>query len=101
MREFKVGWYTPIYNYRVLVIQEPNFFLAIDDCVESPSVIAVSILDEEGPVYSNQPITGPYVMIDTYTYETQAHTQRTIPLVVSLKHYEMIKNTEKKLEHDA
>ena len=98
MRQFKIGYYTPIYNYQVMDILEPNFFLAIGGSSDKPSVIAVSVLDEEGPFYNHQLVEGPYVMIDTFSYETQAHSQMTVPLVVSLKHYQMLKNTEKQLE---
>lgn len=93
--EFRIDWYTPVKNYKVIQILDPNFFLAVDDAVVRPSVMAVSIPDEEGPVYDGQKIEGLYVMIDTYTYETVSGENKTVPLVVSIHHYEDIKYTEK------
>jgi len=95
--EFKEGWYTVVRNYHIMDIEEPNFFLAVGEESYGPRVIAVSILPEEGPVYNGKKVRGPYVMIDTYSYKTTGGGVNTVPLVVSLKHYEQIKNVEKML----
>ena len=91
---FKEGWYTVVRNYNVVYMEEPTFFLAVDEDGAGLKAIAVSILPEEGPVHVGKKISGPYVMIDTYTYKTKAGGVNVVPLVVSLKHYEMLRNTE-------
>ncbi len=78
-------------------IEEPTFFLAVGEESFGPSVIAVSILPEEGPVYNGKKVRGPYVMIDTYSYKTTGGGVKTVPLVVSLNHYVKMKNIEKTL----
>lgn len=95
---FKEGWYTVVRNYNVVYMEEPTFFLAVDEGGAGLKAIAVSILPEEGPVHVGKKISGPYVMIDTYTYKTKAGGVNVVPLVVSLKHYEMLRNTEDSLE---
>ena len=98
--EFRMEWYTPIRNYTVLQIQDPNFFLAVDDASVRPSVIAVSISNELGPVYEGQKLHGIYVMIDTYTYETRSNETKTVPLVMPIKDYENLKYEEKMLKKE-
>ena len=98
--EFRLEWYTPIRNYTVLQIQDPNFFLAVDDASVRPSVIAVSISNELGPVYEGQKLHGIYVMIDTYTYETRSNETKTVPLVMPIKDYENLKYEEKMLKKE-
>ena len=78
--EFKVGYSTWIFEYTVFQRLEP--------------IIAVRA--HEGfkyyPFYDDQLISGKYVMVDTYTYETVPDFrgrvfERTVPLVIPLEEY--------------
>lgn len=96
--QFRIGRYTPVSRYTVLQVQDKNFCLAIDDAVVQPSVIAITMSDENEPVYEGQKLHGLYVMIDTYTYETKSEEKKTVPLVTPIKDYEEMQYTERMLE---
>ena len=90
--EFKVGYSTWIFEYTVFQRLEPGFCLVQSSF--SDQIIAVRA--HEGfkyyPFYDDQLISGKYVMVDTYTYETVPDFrgrvfERTVPLVIPLEEY--------------
>ena len=96
-QNFKVGWYTLANGYVVERVYDPNFCFAVNYNTNPPSIIAVSISDKEGVKYNGEKLKGPYVMIDTYTYEFD-RKKNTIPLVVSINDYQDIRHVERELE---
>ena len=95
--KFRVGWYTLANGYVVERVYDPNFCFAVNYNTNPPSVIAVSVSDKDGVKYNGQKLKGPYVMIDTYTYEFEGK-RNTIPLVVSINDYQDICHVERELE---
>lgn len=94
---FTQDCYTPIRDYRVVQVIDPNFCIAAKFQKGGPKVIAVSVSDESGPVYKEQVLEGLYVMLDTYTYENRNGEEMTVPLVTSIRDFEEIQHVEKVL----
>ena len=90
---FVMGRATFITNYRVFQTISPHFALAIDNrVVTNRLVIAIRTSEESDPFYDGQTIAGSYVMVDTYTYETNPDEYGrtrvpTVPLVVPRNEY--------------
>ena len=93
--KFAIGKTTYISDYRVIQTLNAHFALVRDNrLVDNPLVIAIRTEDDSDILfYDGQTISGLFVMIDTYTYETAASTadkirMRTVPLVVPKKEYQ-------------
>lgn len=90
---FVMGKSTYITNYRVLQTINPHFALAIDNrMVTNRLVIAIRTSEQSDPFYDGQTISGSFVMVDTYTYETNPDEYGrtrvpTVPLVVPKDEY--------------
>lgn len=91
--DFAVGKTTRISNYRVLQTLNSHFALALD---ESPTpnimVVAIRTSENHSPFYDGQKIGGLFVMIDTYTYETNPDNNgvtrvKTVPLIIPKDDY--------------
>lgn len=96
--DFRMGMYSLVNHYTVLQVQDKNFCLAVDDASVRPAVIAITMSDNNEPVYQGQKLRGLYVMIDTYTYETKSNETKTVPLVTPIRDFEEMQYTEKMLE---
>ena len=92
--KFAVGKTSYISDYRVIQTLNAHFALAKDSrIVSNPLVIAIRTAEDADPFYDGQSISGQFVMVDTYTYETAASTaanirMKTVPLVVPKKEYQ-------------
>lgn len=91
--KFSMGKTTYISNYRVMQTLNPHLVLAIDNrAVENKLIIAIQTASRSNPMYDEQIISGRFVMVDTFTYETTRDrygrtTRKTVPLVVPEKDY--------------
>lgn len=91
--QLAIGKKTYISNYRVIQTIDTHFALAVDSrIVDYPFVIAIKSSVEHAPFYDGQIITGSFVMIDTYTYETVPDKEnrtfvKTVPLVIPKNEY--------------
>jgi hypothetical protein len=90
--DFKMGQSTWIFQYTVFQRLEPGFCLV--ESSFSDQIIAVRAHEgfEYYPFYDKQLISGKYVMVDTYTYETVPDFrgrsfEKTVPLVIPLEEY--------------
>ena len=95
--DFKVGQSTWIFQYTVFQRLEPGFCLV--ESSFSDQIIAVRAHEgfEYYPFYDKQLISGKYVMVDTYTYETVPDHrgrvfEKTVPLVIPLEEYLATRN---------
>ena len=95
--EFKVGYSTRLFEYTVFQRLEPGFCLV--ESSFSDQIIAVRAHEgfEYYPFYDKQLISGKYVMVDTYTYETVPDHrgrvfEKTVPLVIPLEEYLATRN---------
>ena len=95
--DFKVGQSTWIFQYTVFQRLAPGFCLV--ESSFSDQIIAVRAHEgfEYYPFYDKQLISGKYVMVDTYTYETVPDHrgrvfERTVPLVIPLEEYLATRN---------
>ena len=87
---FSIGKPTYISNYYVLQTLDAHFALVADNT--SRLIIAVNTSDSFHPFYDKEKVSGWFVMIDTYTYETVPDKYgrtfiKTIPLVVPKQDY--------------
>ena len=90
--DFKVGQSTWIFQYTVIQQLEPGFCLVESSFSEQIIAVRAQKGFEYYPFYDNQLISGKYVMVDTYTYETVPDHrgrvfEKTIPLVIPLEEY--------------
>ena len=89
---FSLGKTTRLYNFMVMQCSE-HFALAMETkLVASPLIVAIKTSDSFEPFYDGKAISGYFVMIDTYTYETvpdeNGRTRmKTVPLVVPREEY--------------
>lgn len=97
--KFAIGKTSYISDYRVIQTLNAHFALVRDNrLVDNPLVIAIRTAEDSDILfYDGQTISGQFVMIDTYTYETAASTaerirMRTVPLVVPKKEYQTQKS---------
>ncbi len=95
--DFKMGQSTWIFQYTVFQRLEPGFCLV--ESSFSDQIIAVRAHEgfEYYPFYDKQLISGKYVMVDTYTYETVPDFrgrvyEKTVPLVIPLEEYLATRN---------
>ena len=90
--QFAMGKGTYISNYRIIQTLNEHFALAADNRVGSNMIIAVRTSGGFDPFYDEEIISGQFVMVDTYTYETvpddNGRTRaKTVPLVVPRADY--------------
>lgn len=92
--QFSMGKTSYISNYRVLQTINTHFVLATDTkIVASPMIVAIRTSDEANPFYDNQMISGGFVMVDTYTYDTVPDEngrsrRKTVPLLIPKAEYQ-------------
>ena len=90
--DFKRGQSTWIYRYMVFQTLEPGLCLVKSSFSEQIVAIRAQEGFEYYPFYDGQEVSGKYVMIDSYTYETVPDLlgrrfERTVPLVIPLEEY--------------
>ena len=90
--DFKRGQSTWIYRYMVFQTLEPGLCLVRSSFSEQIVAIRADENCKYYPFYDQQEISGKYVMVDSYTYETipdllGRRFERTVPLVIPLEEY--------------
>ena len=83
------------------IFQAVNSHEALATTSQERNSIVVKLITSEDTFYDGKRVSGTYIMVDTYTYESKQETIKTVPVFIKVSEYKapiQLQEQEKKPE---
>lgn len=83
------------------IFQAVNSHEALATTSQERNSIVVKLITSEDTFYDGKRVSGTYIMVDTYTYESKQETIKTVPVFIKVSEYKeptLLQEQEQKSE---